>query len=175
VKYQHGTRAAYVQDKCRCDDCRRANREYQAHRTRQQLYGRTRWHCDVDQVRDHIAALRAAGYGTRTIADLAGINRNRINHILHGRGSQGGIAQRPPSVRILKTTAAAILAIEIPTDSGIDEIAVERVLNGDGAGIKLNRAERLELVRRWKAAGRSLNELERRHGWNTRRDLKTAA
>jgi len=27
-KYAHGTRSRYVHDRCRCDDCRRANREY---------------------------------------------------------------------------------------------------------------------------------------------------
>ena len=167
MKYQHGTRAAYVIDRCRCDHCRRANREYQADRTRQHLYGRTRWHYNVDQVRDHVNQLRAAGYGTRTIADLADVTRNQIMHITGQRGS------RPPATRILKTTAAAILAIDIPVDNGIDEVAVDRVLAGDR--ITLNRAERLEAVRRWQAAGRSLNELEHRTGWNVRRDLRDLA
>lgn len=27
-KYEHGTRSRYVADGCRCDECRRANREY---------------------------------------------------------------------------------------------------------------------------------------------------
>ena len=31
---QHGTRAKYTQDKCRCDECRAANTDYQRQRTR---------------------------------------------------------------------------------------------------------------------------------------------
>jgi len=33
----HGTRARYVTDRCRCEACRRANREYQRRLTRVQL------------------------------------------------------------------------------------------------------------------------------------------
>lgn len=45
----------------------------------------------------------------------------------------------------------------------IDEIAVQRVMDGDWK-LKLNKSEKIELVRRWEAAGRSLNELERLTG-----------
>lgn len=34
AKYEHGTRARYVLAKCRCDDCRKANTEYQKSRDR---------------------------------------------------------------------------------------------------------------------------------------------
>ena len=51
-----------------------------------------------------------------------------------------------------------------------DDVAIERALSGD-FDIRLTRAERLEVVRRWT---RSDNELERRTGWNVarlRRDM----
>lgn len=40
-RYDHGTHACYVQDHCRCDDCTRANRDYERNRIRQKAYGRT--------------------------------------------------------------------------------------------------------------------------------------
>lgn len=46
-----------------------------------------------------------------------------------------------------------------------DDVAIDRVLDGDFT-IRLTRAERLEVVRRWRDSD---NELERRSGWNVAR------
>lgn len=157
MKYQHGSRAAYVIDHCRCFGCHVANADYEWRRYTGRL--EDRWHRDMQPIRNHIAQLRAAGYSTRTIADIANINRNQIMHILGKRGS------RPPATRILKTVAAAILAIDIPTSSGIDQIAIQRHYDGDHTP-PLTYTERLELIRRWKAAGRPLTHLQQATGWN---------
>ncbi|WP_235738969.1 hypothetical protein [Nocardioides alcanivorans] len=52
-----------------------------------------------------------------------------------------------------------------PWFAGYDPVAVERVLAGDWR-LKVTREDRVEVLRRWKAAGVSLSEVERRTGWN---------
>lgn len=60
-------------------------------------------------------------------------------------------------------------AIE-PTDE-VDEVAVQRILSGDWRQ-PANRAERVEVIRRWTDRGVSLNEIARRTGWKTERYFK---
>lgn len=52
----------------------------------------------------------------------------------------------------------------------LDDVVIERAMAGDRR-VVLTTAERYELVRRWVAAGKPLNELERRTGINARRYL----
>lgn len=170
-RYEHGTRARYNLDHCHCDECRQANREYEANRVRQHLYGRSRWCYDLDPIRDHLAQLRAAGYGTRTIADLAGVRRQAIQAIVTGM-SRGRARKKQPAVRILNTTADAILAIDIPDTDPIDQVAVQRVLDGQPPA-RLTRAERLEVVRLWMTDGRTQKDLERLTGWDIQHNVRT--
>lgn len=51
-----------------------------------------------------------------------------------------------------------------------DDVAIERRMAGDRT-VRLTKAEKVELVRRWQASGGSLNELERLTGFNVRRYL----
>lgn len=60
----------------------------------------------------------------------------------------------------------------LPVDY-IDEAVVHRILAGHT--VPANPAERHEVVRRWTETGRSLNELERQTGWNTRRYMQEAS
>ena len=46
---EHGTRSSYVENKCRCDECRDANRVYQNQRDRQR-YAYTQEHGLPDDV-----------------------------------------------------------------------------------------------------------------------------
>jgi hypothetical protein len=55
------------------------------------------------------------------------------------------------------------------TTVDLDPVVVERILAGDWR-LSANRAERAEVVRRWTG---SLNELERRTGWNVARTKRT--
>ena len=71
---EHGTRSRY-NGGCRCDECRRANREYEAARTRRKLYGRETT-VDAGPVRAHVERLHAAGIGYREIAELAGVSKS---------------------------------------------------------------------------------------------------
>lgn len=63
--------------------------------------------------------------------------------------------------------------IDLETDD-IDSVAIERVMAGD-RGVALSKAEKAELVRRWTAAGRSLNEMERVTGINSHRYQEQAS
>ena len=59
------------------------------------------------------------------------------------------------------------------TDRGIDEQVIQLAMSGQR--VIANAAERAEVIRRWKAAGRPINELDRLMGWNARRTARRAA
>lgn len=59
-------------------------------------------------------------------------------------------------------------------ETEIDEVAVQRFLHGDQQ-VPLTRAERRAVLIAWEKAGRPLNELERRTGWNTARMKREVA
>jgi hypothetical protein len=59
---------------------------------------------------------------------------------------------------------------EMDEHDDIDSVAIDRVMSGDRT-VRLSKAERTELVRRWTATGRPLNEMERVTGINTHRYL----
>lgn len=83
---------------------------YMAVSERQKAYGR--WeleYVDSQPVREHLAALKAAGMGARAVADASGLCRSTIRTVTVGKRGRG------PSTRILKRNADAILAVPIPT------------------------------------------------------------
>lgn len=79
----HGTRSRYNTG-CHCDDCRRANREYEAGRTKRRIFHGAR-RVPADRVIAHTAELRAAGMGRRAIAAAADYNCGNLHGILMGR------------------------------------------------------------------------------------------
>ncbi|WVX89124.1 helix-turn-helix DNA binding domain protein [Gordonia phage Hibiscus] len=107
---------------CTRDDCtdkatRRGlcHRHYMAHMTRQQAYGR--WestYIDAQPTREHVERLRAAGMGTRTIAQTAGVSRTILQCLIHGKPRNGH--REPPSKRISKRNAEKLLAVPVPDD-----------------------------------------------------------
>jgi lambda repressor-like predicted transcriptional regulator len=67
---------------------------------------------DARPAREHARRLRAAGWGTRGLAQRAGLARHTVQALLSGRW-----AGSPPTRRVLPDTAARILAIglgEVP-------------------------------------------------------------
>ena len=103
--HQHGTRPAYVKDKCRCRPCKDANAEASRTRDRDLTYGRWNPYVDADLVRAHLELLRAAGLGRLQIAQLTGVSARHLGIIING--VQG---RRQEHVR--EQTARRILAIE---------------------------------------------------------------
>jgi hypothetical protein len=108
ARHRHGTRAAYVRDRCRCTDCTAANTAASRTATRERIYGRWQPYVDATPVRDHIAALRAAGIGVERIAQLAGLSVSHIRQLAeHGRSGS------PATHRVRPSTAARVLRVGI--------------------------------------------------------------
>jgi hypothetical protein len=93
----HGTRVAYVKDRCRCTDCTTANTAAGRAVHRAQTFGRWRPFVDAAPVRAHIRALRAAGIGVEQIARLAGISTSHVRELAAtGRDGNPGIRRVRP-------------------------------------------------------------------------------
>lgn len=108
--HQHGTRAAYVLDRCRCLPCSRANAEAEGWRERQKAYGRYDKYVDAGPAREHLRHLMATGMGLKQIYRQPGVSAGQVWKLLYGKKQADGV--RTPSVRILRTTAERLLAIE---------------------------------------------------------------
>ena len=108
ARHRHGTRAAYVKDRCRCADCTAANTAASRTVTRARIYGRWHPYVDAGPVREHIEALRAAGIGVEGIAHLAGLSVSHIRELAqHDRGDT------PGTQRVRPITATRVLGISI--------------------------------------------------------------
>ena len=92
ARHQHGTRTAYIADRCRCPDCCTANTTYEQNRVRAHLYGL--WTTTVvnsEPARRHVNTLRAAG--PRPSPD------RRARGCLHGRAGKAALRpRRSPAV-----------------------------------------------------------------------------
>jgi hypothetical protein len=99
----HGTRACYLKG-CRRPECRAA--AYAAKISRERAIVRGDWapFTDAGPVREHVAALIAAGLTEKNVADLAGVAPGCMFHLLHGS----------PARRVRRETARAILAVAPP-------------------------------------------------------------
>jgi transcriptional regulator with XRE-family HTH domain len=105
----HGTRTAYVVDKCRCRPCTDASAKVQAERSRLQAYGRyDSGRVDAQPVREHIAMLMEYGIGLKRIAALAGVSNATLGKILYGDQTRN----MPPRARTEKHVADGVLAIK---------------------------------------------------------------
>lgn len=144
ARHQHGTRAAYVLDRCRCLPCKVANREGMARAKRAKLYGRGRL-VDAGPVRAHVQQLQAEGMGWKRIARAAGVHTSTVGVLLYGRG---GDDPRPPRKQISRGLAEKLLAVR-PDPALLPSVGVRRRLQALIA-IGWNRAElcrRLDIQR----------------------------
>lgn len=103
--HQHGDRATYVLDRCRCLPCAYAASQYELARTKRNAYDRSNL-VDADPVRQHVAALMAAGVGLKRIAALSGVPQGSLWKLVYGKN--GGA----PSRRVTRSTADRLLALE---------------------------------------------------------------
>jgi DNA-binding NarL/FixJ family response regulator len=108
ARHVHGTRVAYVKDRCRCTDCTAANTAAGRAVHRAQTFGRWWPFVDAAPVREHIRALRAAGIGVERIALLAGMSTSHVRELADlGRDGNPGIR------RVRPATAQQVLRIRI--------------------------------------------------------------
>jgi AraC-like DNA-binding protein len=106
AKHQHGTRAAYVRDQCRCPECTIANTAASNQMHRERTFGRWKPYVDATQARQHIQMLRDVGIGVDQIAKLAGLSSSHLRGLIYpsGRG-------KPPFQKVRRETAERILAV----------------------------------------------------------------
>jgi hypothetical protein len=100
--HAHGTHNAYVLDGCRCRTCRDTINAARRRNARHDLYGRPPRYIDVTPVREHLAALSAAGVGRTRIGELAGISSARVRDITRSKRITPDLA-----ARLLKITPEA--------------------------------------------------------------------
>ena len=106
--HDHGTRNAYVLDKCRCPPCAAAASAYERKRVRTQAYGTWAGLIDASEARAHVQALQAAGLGLKRIAAASEVSTGTLSKLMYGaRG-------RPPARRIVPRTAYRILSVPLP-------------------------------------------------------------
>lgn len=125
AKHVHGTRTAYVVDKCRCRPCTDASCKAEKTRYRQTAYGRyDTGRVDAEPVRTHMRYLMDNGISVKRMAALTGLALSTVGAILWGRHER----KHQPYPRVQKTTAELILAIK-PT---MDNMAAGRCINSTG-------------------------------------------
>lgn len=103
--FQHGY-AGYRTHGCRCNVCGLAVSDYEQNRKRQITAGTWQPFVAAGPVREHLAALSAAGIGYKRVSQLAGVGRSTLGHLLFGRRGQ------PPAGRVRQSVADRILAVE---------------------------------------------------------------
>lgn len=165
ANHQHGTRACYVLDRCRCEPCAKANAAAERWRTRQKAYGRYDRYVPAEPVREHLAALKDYGIGLKRVSELSGVSNGSLTKIVYGtyapstgphRGRAGnGDLIRGPARRVLRSTAERIYAVE----------AVPANLNPGNPDRERTPTARLHL-RALVALGWSINRLGDRLGIN---------
>lgn len=111
ANHQHGERACYVLDKCRCLPCAAANSNAESERERQKAYGRYNKYVPAQPVRDHVAELQAAGMGLKTIIKRSGIPSGTMTKLVYGIRKDGEQI-RPPARRVLRETAEKLYALD---------------------------------------------------------------
>lgn len=120
--HQHGSRAAYVLDRCRCLPCAAANSQAESDRERQKAYGRYDVFTDAEPVRAHLAELASYGIGLKTVSKISGVSNGALTKIVYGRYASvdgpprgrydAGDLIAPPARRVKHETAARLLAVQ---------------------------------------------------------------
>jgi len=138
----HGTRAAYVSDRCGCILCRTANSRAEQLRTAALALGRWQPFVDAQPVREHVLRIRGEGLGVRRIAELSGVHRSTIQRLL---------TTPTQSQQIRPLTAERLLKVRSDAEKGSPRRQVD-------AKDTLGRLEKLI------AAGHSIADLARALG-----------
>lgn len=105
----HGSHAKYALDRCRCDLCRRAQREYNLRRGRAIARPDEVWcpYVEAGPVREHIEWLATCGIGLKSLARLAGVPHGTLSKLVNGDPAR----QMPRSRRVRPTTARKVMAV----------------------------------------------------------------
>ncbi len=130
--HEHGTRNAYVLDRCRCRACRDANSARQRQVDKLKAYGQFDPFVDAEPVRRHVRELMAAGMGWQRAARLAKVSSGAMTKLLYGKTNDDGI-RRPPTRRVRRETAERILAVR----ADLELLGAKAVVDATGARRRL--------------------------------------
>lgn len=109
ASHQHGTRTAYILDRCRCRECTEVNRAVEVKRKKQIAFGRyDTGRIDSSPTRAHITMLGEQGVSLKRLASLTGVSTATLGKIIYGVPKDG----RGPSSGVLYETAEKILAVK---------------------------------------------------------------
>lgn len=122
AQHVHGTRTAYVVDKCRCRQCTDASTEAQSKRNKDIAFGRHDvGRVPADPVRAHVAYLAEQGISAKQLAKLSGVSYSAIGTLMYGRPERGhGLYPR-----VAATTAERLLAVKPSLDNMADGRAID--------------------------------------------------
>lgn len=154
--HRHGTRVAYVLDRCRCEPCTAANRD--GMKALRQQRAVAQWNPDADPfvpgdaLRAHLRELMAAGMGWKRIARAAGVGCSTVYPILYGKWANDPLhpEHRPPRKQVRRDIAEKLLAVTL-------DLADGALVNGTGTRRRL---QALIVV------GWPQSELASRIGWS---------
>lgn len=104
---EHGTRAKYVVEKCRCDLCRASTREYERERRTRAVPA----YVGADRARQHVRYLSENGVGLKQVVKVSGVSQGAIWKLMYGKDGR-------PSKRIRRDTEQAILAVTVDQAAG---------------------------------------------------------
>ena len=151
---EHGTRAKYVAEKCRCEPCTEANRRYARERDRHNR--RVRYgieaprpaFIDASETREHLRWLKSQHVGTRTISIRTGIARTTIWNIMSGTVTRIRPDTADKLLAVGKSTVANGALVDAgPTWRRINELlkhgwtksAIDRALGGQGRALQIGK------------------------------------
>lgn len=107
----HGERAKYVIERCRCDACREAVRLYELRRRRAMARPDECWapYVPAGKARAHLRELSALGVGHKTVAEVSGVPHGTISKLIYGDPARG----MRPSRRIRPETERRLLSVSL--------------------------------------------------------------
>lgn len=155
ARHQHGTRAAYVLDRCRCEPCTATATKAEKLRT---LRNQPAYVSTAPAVA-HIRRLQAAGLGWKRIAYLAGLAESNVYPLLYGRPDRDG---GKPRTKARASTINAILTVPLP---GLDQLGTRVPVDSTGTRRRLQALATL---------GWSLTQIADRAGLTDRQPLDKA-
>lgn len=188
----HGTRSRYNSG-CRCDECRRANREYERRRTMTRIAvecGAPSPMVDAEPVRRRILDLLAAGYSRREICRISGLARTTLHSIttahhrsgkpvkmvrretkdaifaIRGRRSLSGhqvVSARWMADQVARYLSLGMSVAGLSRVTGIDRQVLDGLVHGRRRGV--NASTLHAFVRAKPALDSMLADHERRDGW----------
>jgi transcriptional regulator with XRE-family HTH domain len=155
ANHEHGTRACYVLDRCRCTPCATANTAAQNERNRLKAYGRYHRYVDAYPLRLHVQELREAGMGLKTIAKRSGVAHGALWKLMYGKRQPDG--SQTPSRRVLRETAEKLYGLDQAWSTPL-RLAGGAVLDQERSSAVSRRLQALV------ALGWSMSEIGRRLG-----------